>query len=95
MSLTQDQIKKLLKNLSKLSVDNEEVLTTKVNSIVWYMDLLNEVDTTWVEPTVSVSKKENILREDIENREFSRKEMLDCSNQKVIWDQIAISSIMK
>lgn len=95
MSLTQDQIKKLLKNLSKLSVDNEEVLTNKVNSIVWYMDLLNEVDTTWVEPTISVSKKENILREDIEKKEFSRKEMLDCSNQKVIWDQIAISSIMK
>lgn len=95
MSLTQDQIKKLLKNLSKLSVDNEEVLTNKVNSIVWYMDLLNEVDTTWVEPTISVSKKENILREDIEKKEFSRKEMLVCSNQKVIWDQIAISSIMK
>jgi aspartyl/glutamyl-tRNA(Asn/Gln) amidotransferase C subunit len=95
MSLTQDQIKKLLKNLSKLSVDNEEVLTNKVNSIVWYMDLLNEVDTTWVEPTISVSKKENILREDIEKKEFSRKEMLGCSNQKVIWDQIAISSIMK
>lgn len=95
MSLTQDQIKKLLKNLSKLSVDNEEVITTKVNSIVWYMDLLNEVDTIWVEPTVSVSKKQNILREDIEIREFSRKEMLNCSNQKIIWDQIAISSIMK
>ena len=95
MSLTQDQIKKLSKNLSKLWIDNEEVITRKTNSIIWYMDLLNEVDTTWVEPTISISKFENNLREDIEKKEFTRKELLDCSNQKVIWDQIAISSIMK
>ena len=94
MSLTQDQIKKLSKKLSKLWISWEELITSKINSIMWYIEILNEIDTTWVIPTFSVSKKNNVLREDIVKKNFTRKELLDCSKQKIIWDQIAISSIM-
>lgn len=94
MSLTQEQIEKLSKNLSKIRIDNEK-LAQDVNWILHYVDLLNEVDTTWVKPTTSVVESENILREDLEKRELEPKDLLSCSKQKVIANQIAISNIMK
>ena len=95
MSLTQEQIKKLSEVLSKIRLDDPKIVDD-VNSIVGYINLLDEVDTTWVEPTVSVVEKESFLREDIETeKEIQPKELLDCSNQKVVANQIAISNIMK
>jgi len=95
MTLTQEQIKKIAENLSKIPLDNEE-MWKDLNSILDYFELLKEVDTNWVEPTYSVISKKNILREDIiEEKQISRKELLDCSNQQVVADQIAISNIMK
>ncbi|NVP17584.1 Asp-tRNA(Asn)/Glu-tRNA(Gln) amidotransferase subunit GatC [Candidatus Gracilibacteria bacterium] len=94
MSLTQEQIEKLSKNLSKIRIDNEK-LAQDVNGILHYVDLLNEVDTTGVKPTTSVVESENILREDLEKRELEPKDLLACSKQKVIANQIAISNIMK
>ena len=94
MSLTQEQIEKLSKNLSKIRIDNEK-LAQDVNWILHYVDLLNEVDTTGVKCTTSVIESESILREDIEKREVEQKDLLACSKQKVIANQIAISNIMK
>lgn len=95
MSLTQEQIENLLKNLSKISL-NDEKLANDINEILQYIDLLNEVDTTWVEPTVSVVQKSNDLREDVEtDKETPVKDLLGCSKQKVIANQIAIANIMK
>ncbi len=94
MSLTQEQIEKLSKNLSKIRIDNEK-LAQDVNWILHYVDLLNEVDTTGVKCTTSVVESESILREDIEKREVEPKDLLACSKQKVIANQIAISNIMK
>lgn len=95
MSLTQEQIEKLSKNLSKINVNSWKI-ANDINGILDYIELLNEVDTTWVIPTVSVIETENILREDFEtNKNISRADLLACSNQKIIADQIAISNIMK
>ncbi len=95
MSVTQEQIEKLSKNLSKINT-NSEKLTSDVNWILKYVELLNEVNTTWIKPTVSVIESENTLRKDIEKKkEISREELLECSNQKIIADQIALTNIMK
>ncbi|MDD2907566.1 MAG: Asp-tRNA(Asn)/Glu-tRNA(Gln) amidotransferase subunit GatC [Candidatus Gracilibacteria bacterium] len=94
MSLTQEQIEKLSKNLSKIKLDNEK-LGQDINGILKYIDLLNEVDTTGIKPTISVVEKENILRDDVEIRTINPKDLLACSNQKVIANQIAVSNIMK
>ncbi len=95
MSLTQDQIGKLSKNLSKISVDNEKI-AGDINWILKYIELLEEVDTTWIKPTISVVESESRLREDIEtDKKVSREDLLWCSKQKVIADQIAIANIMK
>lgn len=95
MILTQEQIKKLSINLSKIDL-TEPKLWDDLNNILKYVDLLNELDTSWIKPTVSVIESENILRNDIElDKNISPSDLLACSNQKVIANQIAISNIMK
>lgn len=95
MSLTQEKIKQIAENLSKIPFTNPKI-EQDLNNILQYFDLLNEVDTENIEPTYSVILKENTLRKDIEvEKKVSRKELLDCSNQQVIADQIAIANIMK
>lgn len=95
MSLTQEQIAKLSLNLSKVRLDRWK-LWDKIDNIFKYMTMLDEVDTTWVEPTISVIDKESILREDtlLEER-LNPSELLACTEQKVVWWQITVSNIMK
>ena len=95
MSITQEQIKKISKNLAKLYPKNEERLATSMNSILSYIELLSEVDTTWVEPTISVVTKKTGLKKDNEKRNIEPVSLLKCSPQKVIANQIAVSDIMK
>lgn len=94
MSLTQEKIKKLSENLSKISL-NSWKMWQDINGILKYMDLLNEIDTKWVVPTINVSSKNNELRDDILEKKFKKEDLLNCSEQKVISEQIAISNIMK
>ncbi len=95
MTITQEQVRKISKNLAKLHPKNEEKLSQNMTSILDYIDLLNEVDTTWIAPTVSViSKTKNDLRKDIEKREIVPIDLLKCSPQKIIANQIAVSDIM-
>lgn len=48
-------------NLSETEVDNLEV---DLNKIIGYVNLLNELDTSQVEPTYQVTGLENVWRED-------------------------------
>ena len=94
MSVTQEQIEKLSKNLSKIITDNEKLLEN-INDILEYVELLNEVNTDWITPTISVVEKNNILIKNIEIKNTKTKELLWCSKAKTINNQIAISNIMK
>ena len=91
MSLTQEQIKKIAEDLSK--VPNS---TLEINKTLDYFELLKEVDTDNIGATYSVIEKENILREDIETPKTVKPlDLLACSPQKVVANQIAVSNIMK
>lgn len=70
MSITQEQVRNIAKKLAKVKSKNEEKLVQNMNSILDYIDLLNEVDTTGVIPTVSVISENNPLRADVEKREI-------------------------
>ena len=95
MSLTQEQIKKIAEDLSKIPLDNSKI-EQDLNNILKYFDLLKQVDTNNIKPTYSVIWKENILRDDIlKDKEITRKQLLDCSNQQIVADQIAVANIMK
>jgi aspartyl-tRNA(Asn)/glutamyl-tRNA(Gln) amidotransferase subunit C len=48
----------------ELSPDEVDRFTTQLNGILEYMDQLNELDTSAVEPTSHVFPLKNVLRED-------------------------------
>ena len=56
-----------LARLASLAVDDDGVsaLRSKLDAIVGYVQLLNEVDTTGVEPIANVSGLVNVTRADI------------------------------
>ncbi len=92
MSITQEQIDNIIRNLSKLPNKGQE---WDIKKILEYMEVLNEVDTSWVEPTVSVASHVWSLREDNEIRTMKPQEVLACSKQNIIANQIALPNIMK
>lgn len=95
MSISQDELQKIAEKLSKIPGDNEALLGN-INDILSYMDLLEEVDTDGVTPTVSVVEENAYLREDvIKSDKASPKELLDSTKQKVVADQIVLPNIMK
>ena len=93
MSITQDQMENIIKNLSKLP-DVDPKMFDDTAKIIAHMEVLQEVDTTWVKATVSVSDFSAVLRKDIEKRDIEAKDVLACSNHKIIANQIAVPSIM-
>lgn len=95
MSIIQDQIRKIAEKLSKIPGTNEK-LVWNIQDILGYVELLNEIDTSGVIPTVSVIETVGKLRSDTKSPEISSpKELLACSNQKVISDQIVLPNIMQ
>jgi len=64
--ISEDQIKKLA-NLARLELDPAftPVLTGHINSIVGYIERLNDIDTSGVEPMSHVHGAINVLREDV------------------------------
>lgn len=49
----------------KLSADEKEAYTGQLNAILEYMDKLNALDTTGVEPTAHPLPLRNVFREDV------------------------------
>ncbi|MCD5375109.1 aspartyl/glutamyl-tRNA amidotransferase subunit C [Candidatus Gracilibacteria bacterium] len=95
MSISQDELKKIAEKLSKIPGDNDKLLGN-ITDIISYMDLLSQVDTDGVIPTVSVVDNIASLREDtISNpTEVNSGELLACSKQKVVANQIVLPNIM-
>ena len=64
MVLTREEVLKIAK-LSKLSFEDKEIekFQVELNDILKYIDMLNEVDTSKVEPLVYISEAVNNFRE--------------------------------
>ena len=67
-----------LARLARLSVsDDEEVLFAKqIESILHYMDNLNELETGNIEPTSHVISLSNVVREDLREDSLGREDAL-------------------
>jgi len=65
MKITREEVKKVA-HLARLelSPEEEEVLTNQLDSILQYMEKLNQLDTTEVEPLAHVVDIVNAFRED-------------------------------
>ncbi|MBU2446048.1 MAG: Asp-tRNA(Asn)/Glu-tRNA(Gln) amidotransferase subunit GatC [Bacteroidetes bacterium] len=77
MAVTQEEVKRIAK-LAKLSLTEEEEISLQkeLSSILDYMDKLNEIDTSDVEPLSHPIPVENVFREDKVEKSISREDAL-------------------
>ncbi len=77
MQLTPADVRKVA-SLARLKVTDAEVasLTTDLTAILGYVDVLNEVDTTGIEPMVHAVELHNVLRDDTRGKMLTRAEAL-------------------
>ena len=85
MNLSIQQTEHIAK-LSKLDLSNGEIgkFQKQLSSILEYIKLLNEVDTTDVEPTAQTSGLKNVYREDKPQKEqvLTQEEVLENAPKK-------------
>ncbi len=75
--LTRDDVAKVaLLGRLKLSAQELEQMTTQLGRVLEYVDILNEVDTTAVEPLAHPIELANVFRDDVERDCLSREEAL-------------------
>ena len=60
----------------RLTDDEQEFAINAMNKLEEDFAVLSEIDTTGVEPLVSVLDLENVMREDVSNKLISRDELL-------------------
>lgn len=60
-------------DLARIAIKEEEIdaLIPDMNKILTFMEKLNELDTTGVEPLVYMNTEENVWREDVVKQEIS------------------------
>jgi len=77
MIIDQDTVEKIA-HLARLelSADEKQAMITDMNKILGFMDKLNEIDTTGIEPLVYMTKEVNTLREDVIKQEIIHEEAL-------------------
>ena len=83
MKLTRDQVKHVAKlaNLP-LTGEEEEKYSEQLSKILEYVDQLDEVDTSSVEPTFNVTGQSNVMREDETVVSLSQEDALSNAPQK-------------
>ena len=77
MKIDKDSLKKIA-HLARLEIKPEEEasLLISMDSVLSWMEQLNEVDTEGVEPLTHIMDETNIWREDISDNTLSREEAL-------------------
>ncbi len=60
----------------ELAEDETEQMIADMSKILGFMDKLNEIDTTGVEPLVYMTDEINVLREDVVKQQITHQEAL-------------------
>ena len=66
----------------ELSASEKAEMSQELTNILDWVDKLNEVDTTGVEPLIHMSEEMNVLREDIRQPHLSHEEALKNAPKK-------------
>ncbi|KAA9349683.1 Asp-tRNA(Asn)/Glu-tRNA(Gln) amidotransferase subunit GatC [Larkinella humicola] len=71
-------------HLARLDVrpEEEQPLIDSLNEVLTWMEQLNEIDTTGVEPLTHISAEINVLREDIVGHQLPRQQALENAPDK-------------
>ncbi|WP_080237509.1 Asp-tRNA(Asn)/Glu-tRNA(Gln) amidotransferase subunit GatC [Spirosoma rigui] len=77
MKVDQEALQKIA-HLARLEVRPEEEaeLLNSLNGVLTWMEQLNEVDTTGVEPLTHISSETNVLRDDVVGNHLPRQQAL-------------------
>jgi len=83
MKITKDMVE-YVANLARLNLTEQEKerLTEDMAEILAYVDKLNELDTSGVEPTSHVMPIYNVLREDVVKESYDREIILENAPSK-------------
>jgi aspartyl-tRNA(Asn)/glutamyl-tRNA(Gln) amidotransferase subunit C len=83
MQLTKEEVKQIAK-LSRLELSEEdiELLKNQLSSILDYVKVLQELDTSSVEPTSQVTGMQNVSREDVKKPCLTNSEALSNAPSK-------------
>lgn len=60
----------------ELAEDEKEKMIADMNKILGFMDKLNEIDTSGIEPLVYMTNEINVLRQDVVKQEITHEEAL-------------------
>lgn len=89
-TLTKEQVLHIAK-LARLTLSSEEVdtMTKELSSILGYVEMLNEVDTSKIEPTAQVTGLVNALRDDVVHPSDAKPDdLLNASPLSIVEHQI-------
>ena len=80
MKLTRDQVLHIA-TLARLQLSDDEIetYTSQLANILGYIEILNEVDTSQVEPTAQVTGLKNVMDADRVIKKSDRESLLVCS----------------
>jgi len=83
MSISKEQVKHIAK-LARIKLKDEEVesYTKDLGSILNYIEKLNELDTSDVEPLTHPVENKNVFREDVLEKSVDREDTLKNAPQK-------------
>ena len=93
---SKDEVKHLAE-LSSISLSEEEIsnLQTDLGNIVEYIEQLSELNTDGVKPTFSVSKNQNVWREDeIDDYGVKRDELLKLACENIEDNQVKVPKVL-
>ena len=93
-NLTKDQVRHIAK-LARLRLSDDEVekFSKELTSILGYIDMLKEVDTSTVQPTTNVTGLTNCFREDVIAKDTpTTDELLATSPLPIVEQQIQTPS---
>jgi aspartyl-tRNA(Asn)/glutamyl-tRNA(Gln) amidotransferase subunit C len=77
MKIEKDRIK-YTSNLARISLtaSEEELFAGQLNDILTYMEKINEIDTSGIEPTSHVIAMDNVFRCDVQKKPLSQTQAL-------------------
>jgi aspartyl-tRNA(Asn)/glutamyl-tRNA(Gln) amidotransferase subunit C len=95
--LSEEQVRHVA-NLARIELTDKEVkkFSGQLSSVLEYMDILKEVDTSGVEETSQVTGLKNVLGKDkVVSGRCKREELLECSELPVDSDQVRVLPAIK
>lgn len=93
--ITPEQVRHIAK-LARLGLTDKDVekFAPQLSNIFTYIEKLNEVDVSKVEPTSQVTGLKNVMRKDEEERFCTKDELLGCTELPVEKDQIKVRPVI-